>query len=162
MQIIWNSLTRAELLKFVDNQRANQGPDGCYEMTELHSFSYQALSKELCVGNVYLRVYNNQPDYEITEAENFCVSLLKFVSDLVHNLSHLKSNIHKRPDPNNALNEPSNVHNGQISEEASDDGFLFSSIDDKTKEELGKNLKVGLIALQVYQFYSSSRDDLQV
>lgn len=146
-EIIWNSLTRAELLKFVDDQRANQGPDGSYEMTELRSFSYHALSKELCVGNVYLRVYNNQPDYEITEAENFCVALLKFVSDLVHKLSHLNSYIHKRP-PNNVLNESSNVQNGQINEEASDDGILFSSIDDKKKEELVKNLKVGLIALQ--------------
>ncbi|KAH0456168.1 hypothetical protein IEQ34_014075 [Dendrobium chrysotoxum] len=149
-EIIWNSLTRAELLKFVDDQRANQGPDGSYDLTELHSFSYQALSKELHVGNVYLRVYNNQPDYEISEAETFCVALLKFVSDLVYNLSHLGSYIPKKTDPNNALNEPSNVQHGQNIEEASVDGFLSSSIEDKNKEEdeLVKNLRVGLIALQ--------------
>ncbi|XP_050375199.1 dnaJ homolog subfamily C GRV2-like [Argentina anserina] len=46
-EIIWNSSTRAELLKFVDQQRASQGPEGSYDLKDLHMFSYKALSKEL-------------------------------------------------------------------------------------------------------------------
>ncbi|XP_030471373.2 dnaJ homolog subfamily C GRV2 isoform X1 [Syzygium oleosum] len=84
-EIIWNSTTRAELLKFVDQQRAAQGPDGTYDLQESHGFAYKALSKELYVGQVYLRVYNDQPEFDISEPEAFCVALVEFLSSLVHN-----------------------------------------------------------------------------
>lgn len=83
-QIIWNSSTRAELLKFVDQQRTAQGPDGTYDMNESLGFAYEALSKELYVGQVYLRVYNDQPDFEISEPEALCIALIEFISSLVH------------------------------------------------------------------------------
>ncbi|GJM91558.1 hypothetical protein PR202_ga07940 [Eleusine coracana subsp. coracana] len=91
-EIIWNSSTRGELLNFVDEQRASPGPDGSYDLTESQSFTYKALSKELNVGNVYLRVYNNQPDFEISDQEEFCIALLNFVAELVQkwNSIHLK------------------------------------------------------------------------
>ncbi|KAM4133042.1 hypothetical protein ACJW30_01G298400 [Castanea mollissima] len=84
-EIIWNSLTRAELLKYVDQQRESQGPDGSYDLKDSQVFVYEALSKELFVGNVYLRVYNDQPDFEISEPEAFCVALIEFISHQVHN-----------------------------------------------------------------------------
>ncbi|XP_075640760.1 dnaJ homolog subfamily C GRV2 isoform X3 [Castanea sativa] len=84
-EIIWNSLTRAELLKYVDQQRESQGPDGSYDLKDSQVFVYEALSKELFVGNVYLRVYNDQPDFGISEPEAFCVALIEFISHQVHN-----------------------------------------------------------------------------
>ncbi|XP_022144872.1 dnaJ homolog subfamily C GRV2 [Momordica charantia] len=84
-EIIWNSSTRAELLKFVDQQRSSQGPDGSYDLKDSHGFVYEALSKELYVGNVYLRVYNDQPDFEISSPEAFGVALVEFIAYLVHN-----------------------------------------------------------------------------
>jgi DnaJ homolog subfamily C member 13 len=90
-QIIWNSSTRGELLKFVDEQRTSPGPDGSYDLTESQSFTYKALSEELNVGNVYLRVYNNQPDFEISDQEEFCIALLKFVAELVHKWNSVHS-----------------------------------------------------------------------
>ncbi|KAL9274125.1 DnaJ homolog subfamily C GRV2-like protein, partial [Drosera capensis] len=83
-EIIWNSSTRSELLKFVDEQRASQGPDGSYDLKDSHAFTYKALSTELFVGKVYLRIYNDQPDFEISEPEAFCVALVEFISSLVH------------------------------------------------------------------------------
>ncbi|XP_019179989.1 PREDICTED: dnaJ homolog subfamily C GRV2-like [Ipomoea nil] len=76
-EIIWNSSTRAELLKFVDQQCASQGPDGSYDLKDSHSFAYEILSKEVFVGHVYLRVYNHQPDYEVSEPEAFSVALVE-------------------------------------------------------------------------------------
>lgn len=63
----------------MDQQRASQGPDGSYDLKESHAFVYEALSKELFVGNVYLRVYNDQPDFEISEPEAFCFALVDFI-----------------------------------------------------------------------------------
>ena len=37
------------------------------------------------IVNVYLRAYNDQPDFEISEPEAVCVALLGFTSVLVHN-----------------------------------------------------------------------------
>jgi len=147
MQIIWNSSTRAELLKFIDQQRANQGSDGSYDLSESYSFTYQALSKELHVGNVYLRVYNNQPDYNISEPEAFCVALLKFISELAHNLRD--SNVRNRFDNNGSLVEPSEVQDGNIS---GPDNEGKSSTEETTEEsEVVKNLHMGLTSLQVHQ-----------
>ncbi|XP_021751331.1 dnaJ homolog subfamily C GRV2-like isoform X1 [Chenopodium quinoa] len=86
-EIIWNSSTRSELLKFVEEQRTSQGPDGSYDLKDSHEFTYTSLSKELCVGNVYLRVYNDQPDFEISEPEGFCIALVDFIYSIVHEQS---------------------------------------------------------------------------
>ncbi|KAL9678302.1 hypothetical protein QQ045_016145 [Rhodiola kirilowii] len=86
-EIIWNSSTRAELLQFVDEQRASKCPDGSYELKDVNMFAYKALSKELYVGHVYLRVYNDQPDFEISDPDAFCTALLDFIASLVHSAS---------------------------------------------------------------------------
>ena len=39
-----------ELLRFVDQQRANVGPDGKYTLADATEFKYKALSEELQVG----------------------------------------------------------------------------------------------------------------
>jgi DnaJ family protein C protein 13 len=56
---------RAELLNFVENQRVSQLADGTYDMQAAQNFKYKALMNELHVGDVYLRVFNEQPDAEI-------------------------------------------------------------------------------------------------
>lgn len=151
MQIIWNSLTRAELLKFVDQQRASQGPDGSYDLTESRSFTYQALSKELHVGYVYLRVYNNQPDYEISEPEAFCTALLKFISGIVH---HLKdANMRNRFDNNGSPEEPSEVQDGNLSGPHNEGKSSTEESEEITEESaVVKNLHMGLTSLQVLSF----------
>ena len=54
-------------------------------MKDSRSFVYKALPKEFYVVKMYLRTYNDQPDFEISEPEAVCVALLGFVSSLVHN-----------------------------------------------------------------------------
>jgi DnaJ family protein C protein 13 len=50
VQVIWNSVTRSELMRFVDQQKAHKGPDGKYTLAEATTFKYKALSEELQVG----------------------------------------------------------------------------------------------------------------
>ncbi|KAK2645789.1 hypothetical protein Ddye_020984 [Dipteronia dyeriana] len=154
-EIIWNSSTRAELLKFVDEQRASQGPDGSYDLKDSHGFVYNTLSKELYVGNVYLRVYNDQPDFEISEPEAFCVALIDFVSFLVQNQSatdsggqnklNLEGSSHKTDElPSDATDFSVN---GQ---HVPDDSLAASNGKVTLKEDppLVKNLQFGLTSLQ--------------
>ena len=54
-------------------------------MKDSCSFVYKALLKELYVVNIYLRTYNDKPDFEIGEPEAVYAALLGFISSLVHN-----------------------------------------------------------------------------
>lgn len=76
----------------MDQQRLAQGPDGSYDIKDSHNFVYVALSKELFIGNVYLRVYNDQPDFEISEPDTFCLALIDYISYLVHNQCEVATN----------------------------------------------------------------------
>ncbi|KAL3839856.1 hypothetical protein ACJIZ3_024447 [Penstemon smallii] len=138
-EIIWNSSTRAELLKFVEDQRASLSPDGSHDLQDSHSFVYEALSKEVYIGNVYLRVYNDQPDFEITEPEIFCVSLVDFISRLVHDAPAADLDVIVNDDTTSASSVEQ--HPSNDSPESSD-----GKIDER--EELIKNLQNGLISLQ--------------
>ena len=150
-QIIWNSTTRGELLKFVDQQRASQGPDGSYDLTESQSFTYESLSKELNVGNVYLRVYNNQPDFEISDQEEFCIALLKFIAELVQqwNSINLEENtMHQHVSLDASTSE--NFKVGDSTDEGKMDGSSgkqSTGTDEDSK--VITNLQSGLTSLQV-------------
>ncbi|XP_042499139.1 dnaJ homolog subfamily C GRV2-like [Macadamia integrifolia] len=151
-EIIWNSSTRAELLKFVDQQRASLGPDGSYDLKESRSFTYEALSKELHVGNVYLRVYNDQPAFEISEPEAFCVALLDFMSGLMHN-RYGKDDGQTKSDNNDVLVESSEHQNGTVDgaineQQNLDDKISDAEVAGKEDIELVMNLQIGLTSLQ--------------
>ncbi|KAG7023563.1 DnaJ-like subfamily C GRV2, partial [Cucurbita argyrosperma subsp. argyrosperma] len=165
-EIIWNSSTRAELLKFVDQQRISQGPDGSYDLKDSHEFVYEALSKELYVGNVYLRVYNDQPDFEISSPEVFGVALVEFIADLVHNQYFADSASHNKPVANDTCSSQnetspsvSSTESEQLNDEASGsisqpsqpvDTMSASDGQGIEKEEalLVKNIRFGLTSLK--------------
>ncbi|KAL6517010.1 DnaJ subfamily C grv2 [Orobanche hederae] len=149
-EIIWNSSTRAELLKFVEEQRTNLSHDGSYDLKDSHSFVYEALSKELYIGHVYLRVYNDQPDFEITEPEDFCHALVDFISHLVHNalaqsLDHVNGDITNESPVDQHFSDDS-----PVDQHSSDDSPAPTEgkVEDKEKFELIKNLQYGLMSLQ--------------
>lgn len=150
MQIIWNTSTRAELLKFIDKQRESQGPDASSDLKDLHSFTYESLSKELFVGNVYLRVYNDQPDYETSEPEVFCVALVDFISCLVRSDAAVGTDT---PSTSGASEFQNDTTNGPHNEEQlSNDDSIPSDVNQIKKEEneLVNKFRFALTALQVH------------
>ncbi|XP_010533202.1 PREDICTED: dnaJ homolog subfamily C GRV2 [Tarenaya hassleriana] len=150
-EIIWNSTTRSELLKFVDEQRTCQGPDGSYDLESAHSFVYEALSKEVYVGNVYLRVYNDQPDSEITEPEAFCNALVGFISSLVHAEFASNSEDQDKMENNDSSHESSELQSDVASTSMNEDLSCHESSSNGVKNEEShpiKNLRLGLTALQ--------------
>jgi len=157
LQIIWNSSTRAELLKFVEEQRSCQGADGSYDLKDSHAFTYESLSKELCVGNVYLRVYNDQPDFDISEPEAFCVALVDFISSLIHEQGMTDVLISSTDNINGSRAEESvsafDLDDESQSQQTSPNDTLVGSDEKTTKEndsKLIKNLSFGLTSLKVH------------
>lgn len=136
----------------MDEQRACQCPDGSYDLETAQSFSYDALSKEVFIGNVYLKVYNDQPDSEISEPEAFCNALIDFISSLVHtelpsvsedqNLIEDSSSSNDIPELQSSVAEPSLIE-GHSDHQPSSEGMK------KEECSLIDHLQLGLTSLQV-------------
>lgn len=90
---------RAELLNFVENQRMSQLADGTYDMQAAQDFKYKALMSELHVGDVYLRVYNEQPDSEIANGQQLCEALVDYISNVVEARHRLLAEVEVLPEP---------------------------------------------------------------
>lgn len=117
---------RAELLNFVENQRMSQLADGTYDMQAVQDFKYKALTSELHVGDVYLRVYNEQPDSEIANGQQLCEALVDYISNVVEARQKLAGEIEVLPEPPPAT---------QTVAEPSEDGAPPVSVEDSTEEE---------------------------
>lgn len=126
----------------MEEQRSGLSHDGECDMKDSHSFIYEALSKELYIGNVYLRVYNDQPESEITIPENFCLALVDFISHLVHNLSSTKIGTSVNGDI---------ATESSMDQHPSDDSstIVDGKVTDREDFDLIKSLQYGLISLQV-------------
>lgn len=129
-------------MNFVEEQRASLSHDGECDIKDSHSFVYEALSKELYIGNVYLRVYNDQPESEITEPENFCLALVDFISHLVHNEPPTKviTNVNVNIPTESSLDQHSPDDSSTI---------IDGKVTGQEEFDLTKNLQYGLISLQV-------------
>ncbi|VFQ97007.1 unnamed protein product [Cuscuta campestris] len=150
-EIIWNSSTRAELLKFVDQQRASQRPDGSYDLKDSHSFAYEILTKELFVGNVYLRVYNDQPDYEVSEPEAFSVALVEFISCLVRSRDTLGTNVlvnSQSPVMPEFQNDKTNASSDENNSPDTKPSLSAGEVKNEEELDLVKNLQFALVSLQ--------------
>ena len=79
--LIWNHHTRAELLEFVTKriERSYASP-GTAPLAEADNLVYESLKAELKVGAVYVRVYAQHPSFALTDATQFCVALLEYLT----------------------------------------------------------------------------------
>lgn len=125
----------------MEEQSASLRQDGSCELRDSHSFLYEAISKELYIGNVYLRVYNDQPDSELTEPESFCLALVDYISHLVHNAPAAINQVN-----GDVTADTSGEHPSSDDSSASVDGKPTN----REETELINNLQYGLISLQVH------------
>ncbi|KAK0425897.1 hypothetical protein QR680_009446 [Steinernema hermaphroditum] len=74
--IIWDNATRSELMEFVDRHRENSGLT-----SELFGAEFQmtAHKNEFVIGDIFVRIYNEQPHFKLHDPKSFCVDLLDFL-----------------------------------------------------------------------------------
>jgi DnaJ family protein C protein 13 len=78
--LIWNNITRAELTAFIEHEREYLYKYGQVEDVDFGlKFKYDSLTNELIIGDVYVRVYNEQPTYQLIDAKKFCANLLDYI-----------------------------------------------------------------------------------
>ena len=78
-EVIWNSRMRKEITSLMDAQR--QKPD----ISQAVDFQFKALDGELQISGVYVRVYNEQPTFRLSDPVEFCKGLVKFIHTTILN-----------------------------------------------------------------------------
>ncbi|XP_034517714.1 dnaJ homolog subfamily C member 13 [Ailuropoda melanoleuca] len=77
--LIWNNSTRAELLEFLEFQQENMIKKGDCDKTYGSEFVYSDHAKELIVGEIFVRVYNEVPTFQLEVPKAFAASLLDYI-----------------------------------------------------------------------------------
>ncbi|XP_049787278.1 dnaJ homolog subfamily C member 13 [Schistocerca cancellata] len=90
--LLWDNGTRAELCEYLEKQRSNKlHYDDDDDPTYGTEFTYSALKKELIVGEIFVRIYNEQPTFPIENPKGFTIDLLEFLATQSEHLTSLGS-----------------------------------------------------------------------
>ena len=88
--LIWEQLHRQELADFLDRQKqiVLRNPDEV-DPAAWSSFQFSALEKELIIGPVFVRVFNEQPQFALPDSAGFLKSLLDYLGNQAQYFSSL-------------------------------------------------------------------------
>ncbi|XP_046608377.1 dnaJ homolog subfamily C member 13 isoform X1 [Neodiprion virginianus] len=78
--LIWDNGTRAELNEYLESKRQERlSGNGDFEH-DFTEFKYTAHSNELIIGEIFVKIYNEQPTFPIENPKGFTIDLLDFLS----------------------------------------------------------------------------------
>lgn len=77
--LIWDNGTRAELTKYVEDQQESVIRTGEHDETLGATFVYTAHKDELVLAGVFVRIYNQQPTYQLRNPKQFARACLDFI-----------------------------------------------------------------------------------
>ena len=78
--LIWDNSTRAELTDYLETQQREMMRSGeCPDISYGSSFVFSSHSEELIVGEVFVRIYNEQPMFPLENAKGFTIDLLDYL-----------------------------------------------------------------------------------
>ncbi|XP_013923459.1 PREDICTED: dnaJ homolog subfamily C member 13 [Thamnophis sirtalis] len=77
--LIWNNRTRIELLEFLESQQESMIKTGECDKSYGSEFIFSDHAKELIVGEIFVRVYNEVPTFQLELPKAFAASLLDYV-----------------------------------------------------------------------------------
>eukprot|EP00002_Diphylleia_rotans_P000032 TRINITY_DN10013_c0_g1_i2.p1 TRINITY_DN10013_c0_g1~~TRINITY_DN10013_c0_g1_i2.p1 ORF type:complete len:2234 (+),score=354.17 TRINITY_DN10013_c0_g1_i2:44-6745(+) len=79
--LIWNGDTRSELKDYLSRQMESTYSSRKHEYEEAPSFKYTQLQNELRVGAIYIRIYNQQPEFTLENPAERLRELLAYIRD---------------------------------------------------------------------------------
>ncbi|VDN50229.1 unnamed protein product [Dracunculus medinensis] len=97
--LLWDGATRSEVLEFVELHRTSNE-----KVSELFGaeFKMSVYAKELIIGNIFVKIYNEQPDFKLYEPKQFCIDILQFLDvnskKLINNEDHESINTNSSVD----------------------------------------------------------------
>jgi len=100
--LIWDNSTRVELNEYLSNQlhARLRGTQQSEEALYNTNFVYSAHKDELVIGEIFVRIYNQQPMFQLFNAKEFTTALLDFIgtqAQYLHSALVLNQNDRKSP-----------------------------------------------------------------
>ncbi|GAB6018577.1 DnaJ sub C member 13 [Chamberlinius hualienensis] len=89
--LIWNNGTRAELTDYLQTQQTDHVRTGQSDHSFGSEFVFSLHSRELIIGEIFVRVYNEQPEFAIENPKNFAVDILEYLGSEAQYLHSLMS-----------------------------------------------------------------------
>ncbi|KAF7993906.1 hypothetical protein HCN44_011175 [Aphidius gifuensis] len=90
--LIWDNGTRAEFTEYLEAKRQEKlNGQGNLVEHDFSDFKYAAHSNELVIGEIFVKVYNEQPTFLIENPKGFTIDLLDYLSKSTEYLSSLSS-----------------------------------------------------------------------
>ena len=65
---MWDNSTRAELTDFIEEERTSSVRRGTCDPSFGAEFKFSAHKDQLVVGNIFVKIYNEQPDFQVTNS----------------------------------------------------------------------------------------------
>ncbi|KAL5005925.1 hypothetical protein ScPMuIL_017083 [Solemya velum] len=117
--LIWDNATRAQLIEFLTDQqqRTLKNVSIHYKLGSLVWFVFDIHDKELIVGEIFVRIYNEQPTFPLENPKGFSIDLLDFLgsqAQYLHSLMMLQQQNKgsKKGDNSGRLSQVENVLGG--------------------------------------------------
>lgn len=92
--LIWDNATRAELNEFLETEQLRKIKTGECDSSFGARFTYSIFSEEVIVGEIFVRIYNDQPLFPLEAPIKFAADLINFLgseAQYLHSLMALTS-----------------------------------------------------------------------
>ncbi|XP_062518532.1 LOW QUALITY PROTEIN: dnaJ homolog subfamily C member 13-like [Corticium candelabrum] len=116
--LIWDNATRAELTDYVTKQQQSQIRTGECDSELGASFEFTVHKDELLVGEIFVRVYNEQPTFVLENSNKFITDLLNFLGSQAEYLHSLMALTASDVDTSKTGQNASRLKNSQLAMEA--------------------------------------------
>ncbi|KAK3083199.1 hypothetical protein FSP39_016526 [Pinctada imbricata] len=93
--LMWDNATRAQLSEFLSDQQQQVIKTGECDKEYGATFVFDIHAKELIVGEIFVRIYNEQSTFPLENAKGFTIDLLDYLgsqAQYLHSLMMLKKN----------------------------------------------------------------------
>ncbi|KAK6166630.1 hypothetical protein SNE40_023278 [Patella caerulea] len=87
--LIWDNATRAQLTEYLADEQQKMIKTGECDKSYGGDFVFEVHSKELIVGEIFVRVYNEQPTFPLENSKGFTIDLLDFLGSQAQYLHSL-------------------------------------------------------------------------
>ncbi|CAL8068163.1 unnamed protein product [Calicophoron daubneyi] len=85
--LIWDNRCRAELDAMLDANINQITKTGDCDLEAVTRFTHSTYAHQLIIGEVFVRLYNKQPSYQLEDPKGFAVDLLRFIADEITSLT---------------------------------------------------------------------------
>ncbi|KAK7507621.1 hypothetical protein BaRGS_00001556 [Batillaria attramentaria] len=87
--LIWDNATRAQLNEYLGDNQQRMIRTGECDQSFGAEFEFEIHAKELIVGEIFVRIYNEQPTFPLENAKGFTIDLLDFLGSQAQYLHSL-------------------------------------------------------------------------